>query len=225
MKQKNKSATIWIIAMAAIIAGTFGVYKLAKAPAGNDFLDNNGAASVIYAVKPDDWFKGGEKASAVLIEYSDFQCPACAAYVPVLEQLNQEFGNDLKIVFRHFPLFQIHPNAISAAQAAEAAGRQGMFWQMHDKLFINQREWEKSSQPKEIFKGYAGAIGIDGEKFIENLNSEEVSNAVKDDLEEAQKLGFTYSPTFILNGKKIQNPTSYEEFRNVISQTISKSKD
>lgn len=223
MKRKNKNALIWTIAIAAVFAGLFGVSRLAQGPSSNQPIDNS--ASVILAVKPDDWFKGGESAKVVLIEYSDFQCPACAAFAPVVKGLIEEFGEDLKIVYRHFPLFQSHLNAISAAEASEAAGGQGKFWQMHDMIFDNQREWENSRKAKDIFKGYAVSIGIDAEKFSEDLNSKEVDNAVKSDLKDAQKLNLSYTPTFILNGERIENPRSYEQFRDLINQAILESQN
>jgi protein-disulfide isomerase len=76
-----------------------------------------------------------------LIEYSDFQCPACGFYFPLLKKLEEEFGENIAIVYRHFPLSSVHPNAKFAAYAAEAAGKQGKFWEMHDLIFTNQSEW------------------------------------------------------------------------------------
>lgn len=221
MKQ-NKKIAVWLLAAAAVVAGIFGVYKLANnQPAGSGSGASVGeAASVLLAVRENDWYKGGKEAKAVLIEYSDFQCPACAAYAPILDQLVQEFGEDLKIIYRHYPLFQIHSNAILAAQASEAAGREGKFWEMHDQIFKGREEWEKSPAAKEIFKNYALTLGLDQEKFLVGLDSKEIKQKVADDLKEAQNLGFDYTPTFILNGKKIENPRSYEEFRNLISQIL-----
>ena len=223
MVGKNKNKIIWLIAILAVAVGIFGVYKLANNQPAGSGASVGDVASVLLAVKEDDWYKGGKEAKAILIEYSDFQCPACRAYSPVLEQLNQEFGGNLKIIYRHFPLFQTHSNAILAAQASEAAGQEGKFWEMHDKIFEGQQEWEKSPGVREIFKNYALALGLDQEKFLVDLDLKETKQRVADDLKEAQNLGFDYTPTFILNGKKIENPRSYEEFKNLISQTLAQS--
>lgn len=101
----------------------------------------NGEKENSMEVKVNDNVKGSREAKAVLIEYSDFQCPACQVYYPVVKQLTEELGNEILVVYRHFPLTTIHPNALPAAKAAEAAGKQGKFWEMHDMLFDKQSEW------------------------------------------------------------------------------------
>src|SRR3989338_2093696 len=105
-----------------------------------------------------DWVKGNKEAKVTLIEYSDFQCPACGAYYPVVKQLNEEVGDKIVIAYRNFPLRQVHQNAQIAAQAAEAAGKQGKFWEIHDMLFENQKEWSSYVNAKEIFIKYAQSL-------------------------------------------------------------------
>lgn len=224
MKQ-NKNIAIWLCAAAAVAVGIFAVYKFANfSPQNGKKTETGGdAASVLLAARENDWYRGGKDAKAVLIEYSDFQCPACRAYEPVLKQLNHDFGDNLKIVYRHFPLFQIHSNAILAAEAAEAAGKEGKFWEMHDQIFEGQSDWEKSPSAREIFKNYALSLGLDKEKFLNGLDSKEIKKRVADDLKEAQNLGFDYTPTFIFNGKKIENPKSYGEFKTLVGQALSQS--
>ena len=163
----------------------------------------------------DDRVLGDENAPVPVVEYADFQCPACAAYYPFVKQLGQEFKN-LSIVFRHFPLSQ-HANAREAAQAAEAAGKQGKFWEMHNLLFDNQDIWSQSSFAAETFNTYAQTLGLDMEKFKADFNSSETKTKIEADYQSGVS-EIDGTPTFFLNDKKIQNPQNYDEFRNIILQ-------
>ena len=107
-------------------------------------------------------------ATSVLIEYSDFQCPACKAYYPVVSKIADELGTKVQVVYRNYPLSQLHKNARTAASAAEAAGKQGKFWEMHDVLFINQEKWSESKDVKRDFSAYAKAIGLSVEQFTQD---------------------------------------------------------
>ena len=98
-----------------------------------------------------DWIRGNGEARAVVVEYSDFQCPACAAYEPVVDRMLEELGDQVVLVYRHYPLTSIHNNAQLAAQAAEAAGLQGKFWEMHDQLFLQQTVWSEVKDPTDMF--------------------------------------------------------------------------
>ena len=175
-----------------------------------------------------DWVKGNKESKIILIEYSDFQCPACGIYYPIVNKLAEEFGDKIAIIYRHFPLKSIHRNAEAAALAAEAAGRQGKFWEMHNALFDNQKEWSDEINSGEYFVKYAGGlpvgqtgVNIDINKFKADLSLQEVKNKVKNDLVGAEKNNLNSTPTFFLNGKKIQ-PRSYEEFKQIILDEIKK---
>lgn len=170
----------------------------------------------------DDWVKGNKESKAVLVEYSDFQCPACGAYYPVVKQLGQEFSDQMVLVYRHFPLRAIHANADLAAGSAEAAGRQGKFWEMHDLLFENQTDWSNQSATKETFLKYAQTLNLDIEKFKSDLDSPQVKDKLDRDLQSGLKFGVNATPTFFLNNQKIQNPRSFEEFKSIIQQEITK---
>lgn len=168
-----------------------------------------------------DWFEGGKDASVVLVEYSDFQCPACAAYFPVMKELEETFGDTLKIVYRNYPLTTIHPNAQLAAQAAEAAGIQGKFFIMHDLLFGNQKTWSAEADPTNTFIGYATSMGLDLEKFKTDLTSDETFLAVRDDIRSGDASNVNSTPTFFLNGVQIEkNPQGFEPFKALISAAL-----
>lgn len=167
----------------------------------------------------DDWVKGAGDASVTLIEYSDFECPSCASYSQVIKKLNEDFPDGLRVVYRHFPLSSIHKNAFSAAVAAEAAGRQDKFWEMHDLLFGKQEEWSGDRTPEDKYMGYARELGLEEDAFKNDLDSEEIKSKVQKHESSAYKLRLDYTPSLFINGEKVQ-PTSYETIRNLIESKI-----
>lgn len=149
--------------------------------------------------------KGPETAKVKIVEYADFQCPACAAMHPLVSDLFAKYPNDIEITFKHFPLSQIHPNAIIAAKAAEAAGKQGKFFEMHDILFEKQSDWSRNSKAEEIFTGYAQDIGLDVEKFKLYLKDKDIAAKIKSDYAGGVKQQVQGTPTFFVNGIKLDN--------------------
>lgn len=187
--------------------------------------DNEPAPTILSnTISESDWARGNKDAKVTLIEYGDFQCPACGAYHPLVKQLVQEFGNDVHFAFRNFPLRQAHPNAELAARAAEAAGRQDKFWEMHDMLFEHQKDWSLKSRPKDIFADYAGRIGIDQATFEQDIELDAVQQEVQQDFTSGNASGVDATPTFFLNGTKIKSPQGYEEFKKIISDAIQASR-
>lgn len=159
-----------------------------------------------------------DKASAdvVLTEYSDYQCPACAYFHPIVNSLEKEFGDRLHVEYRYFPLSGHQFGAISA-RAVQAAKNQGKFKEMHDKLFENQQRWVSSGNPQPIFINYARDLGLNVEQFKEDLNSAETQQTVMEDKKRGQQAGVNATPTFFINGKKLpQNPRTFEEFKRLI---------
>jgi len=140
----------------------------------------------------------------ILVEFSDFQCPACQSVQEPLAQILDKYEGKVEFVYRYFPLNTIHKNAQISAQAAEAAGRQDKFWQMHDKLFETQSEWEGIADPREMMVGYAQEIGIDKDKFASELESQEVRDGVNNDSLAATRYQLTGTPTFFINGVKVE---------------------
>lgn len=177
--------------------------------------------SDVTAVTETDWVRGNPNAELTLIEYGDFQCPACGSYAPLVKQVEEEYPETLKVVFRNFPLTSIHPNAYPASQAAEAAGRQGKFWEMHDKLFETQKEWSSESDPMTYFEKYASELELDVEQFKFDVNSSEVSDAIAVDIALGNQTGINATPTFILNGQQIRAPQSLDGFKALIESAKS----
>lgn len=163
-------------------------------------------------------YKGNPDAAVTLVEFSDFQCPACAAFQPVLDEIVAQFGDSLKIEFKHFPL-PIHSLAEPAARAAEAAGQQDAFFEFHDLLYANQQTWANSPNPTGMFTQYAEELGLDLEKFKVQSRASMIKDRVREDLQEARSLGLTGTPSFFLNGERMSFQT-YEEFINQISAAI-----
>lgn len=186
-------------------------------------------ASVIYAkqsaqkanegVVLTEHIKGNPEAAVTLVEYSDFQCPACAQFYPVINEIIEEFGGDLRFEYRHFPLVNIHPQAVPAARAAEAAGQQGKFWEMHDKLFENQSTWSRASNPGAHFNQYAEEIGLDMTLFKKHLGASVITDSINRSFDDARARGFNGTPSFLLNGEEL-NFSTFEEFRGQIEAAI-----
>ena len=167
-----------------------------------------------------EWIIGAENAQATMVEYGDYQCPACKTYAPVVKQLLDEYPNDLRVIYRHIPLVSIHENAMSAARAAEAAGLQGKFWEMHDLLFEFQDDWATAGNLKEIFTEYATDLELDTDRFLIDFESDAVQVEVDKDIFSANRLGVNQTPTFYVNGKLVANPRGLESLKSAIDTAL-----
>ncbi|HID07204.1 MAG TPA: hypothetical protein EYP10_08645, partial [Armatimonadetes bacterium] len=159
------------------------------------------------------WAKDGK---ATLVEYSDLQCPACKTFHEILKKLEAtdsaypEIVKNIKLVYRHFPLTSIHKNALKAAFAAEAAGEQGKFFEMVDLLFETQEQWSDLDNPTDHFVNLAQKLKLNIEKFKKDINSEKIKQKVYSDMRSGEKLKIFGTPTFFLNGKKLEFKTPQE---------------
>lgn len=163
-------------------------------------------------------------AEVVLTEYSDFQCPACGYFYPMVEKLKAEYGDKLEVRYRYFPL-NSHQYAALAARAAQAAKNQGKFDEMHDRLFENQQSWSSSGNPQAVFIGYAQDMGLDMQQFKNDLNSAETQQAVMEQKQEGRNRGVNSTPTFFVNGDMVQQmPRTYEQFKAIIESAMNESK-
>ena len=217
---KNKTI-LWLVAAVIIIGSIFGVIKLASKSQVSD-SGSNTLALTISAINDNENIKGDKEAKATLIEYSDFQCPACGSYYPILKKVSEDLGAQVKFAYRHFPLPQ-HKNAKLAATVAEAAGKQGKFWEMHDLIFQNQSDWSEDKNAAVIFAKYAQDLQLDLAKFQTDIADEEIKAKIENDYKSGVKAGVNSTPSFFLNGKKINNPRNYDEFKNAILQTLGQS--
>jgi protein-disulfide isomerase len=194
--------------IAVLLIGVFVAtnHKKASAPSSSGTLTSH--------------IEGKGSSGVTLTEYGDYQCPACGQYYPLVKQVQQTYQDQIFFQFRNFPLFQIHPNAMAGARAAEAADLQGKYWQMHDLLYENQQVWSTSSNPLNDFDGYAKQLSLDVTKFDADFKSNLVNGRIQADLRKGQELKIDSTPTFFIDGKKISNPTSVDAFNKVIDAAI-----
>lgn len=159
------------------------------------------------------------EAKVVLEKFSDYQCPACAYFMPMEEQLKEDFGDDISIVVKHFPL-SMHAYAHVASRSVEAARKQGKYHEMHEMIFAGQPQWSRGNA-ESTFIGYAESLGLDVEMFKQDMNSADMNRIVMADRREGRDLGVTSTPTFFINGKKIENnPSTYPAFKALIEEQM-----
>lgn len=145
---------------------------------------------------------GPATAPVKIEEFGDFECPPCGLFHPILKQMHEEFGDKLHITFREYPL-PIHNHALPAASAAEAAGMQGKFWEMHALIFENQSTWKTEFDVRPVFEGYAKRIGLDVERFKRDVNSDRVEQRIFLDGKRARSMDVNSTPTVFLNGREV----------------------
>ncbi len=206
-----------VIVVTAVIAG--------MSSSGTVFPQGGFEATTVAAVSSTDWVTGNKNANVNVITYGDFQCPACAAYESILQQLEEEYASNVKFVFRNYPLPQ-HQNGMNTSQAAEAAGLQGKFWEMHDLLYTKQTEWSDAAADTIVSKYldvYAKSLGLDVAKFNTDINSPVVKQKIKTDMATANAAKVNHTPTFFVNLVQIPNPQSVMAFKAVIDAALASS--
>lgn len=176
--------------------------------------------------RADAYGKGSVNARITLTEFADFQCPACrSARTSIIQRVMSDYPQDVKIVFRHFPLGPSHPLGTLAAQAAEAAGAQGKFWEMYDLLFVNQEEWGDTSksisegQARDMFIKYARNLSLDTAKFEMDIKTNAYSSIISGDFNAGQAAGVNSTPTFFVNGRIVNEP-SYDAVKRAIEESL-----
>ena len=154
----------------------------------------------------------------VLEEYGDYQCPPCGQLYPELKEIEKEYGNQVQIVFHHFPLMKIHKNALMAAHAAEAARNQNKFWEMHDRLYRNQKEWSELDDPRPVFVDYAKQLGLKIDQFTSDLGSNMIDQRISADIQRGSVVGVTGTPTVFLDSRLVNyQATNLEGLRKGIN--------
>lgn len=185
---------------------------------------NNSSSSNSSNAQPSQHVEGLGQDHVTLVEYGDFECPYCEEYSQTVQQVQQQYNNQIYFQFRNFPLTSIHPNAFAAARAAEAASLQGKFWQMHDALYesSNWQVWSTSSDPTPYFDQYAQELGLNLTKFKQDFASSAVNNTVNADMAAGNKLNIQGTPSFYLDGKYIQPSPTQASFDSFINSAIAK---
>jgi len=162
------------------------------------------AAELVLPVSEDrDHVQGPGSAPVTLVEYGDYECPYCGAAYPIVKELQARVGDELRFVFRNFPISTSHPHAEQAAEAAEAAAAQGRFWEMHDHLYEHQGRLEDDD-----LRGYAAELGLDVDRFSAELARHAHADRVREDFMSGVRSGVNGTPTFYVNG--VRHDGSYE---------------
>ena len=204
----SKRWIVFGVIVVTVIAGM--VYMSTGNRLSVDDIGREGSANVLAAEERNgniaDHVRGDEGAELTIIEYGDFQCPGCKTYSDHMSSLMTKYDGHIRLVYRHFPITQFHPNARAAAAASEAAGLQGKFWEMHDLLFANQAEWSnaQANERGELFQVYARQIALDADKFTEDLAGANVSQKINFDVALARLNSVTGTPSFFINGDEVE---------------------
>lgn len=170
-------------------------------------------------VGPHDHVQGKTGAPVTLVEYGDYQCPSCGAAYPMVKQLQEQFSDDLRFVFRNFPLTEMHPDALSAAMTAEYAGTRGYFWQAHDALYENQPElgWP-------LYAAIVTKLRLPADGLHTALEAGTYEKKVRDDFNGGVRSGVNGTPTFFFNGKRYDGPADFDDLAATINDLITDSR-
>jgi protein-disulfide isomerase len=208
----TKRIIFWVCFLAILVLIVWGLIVAMNKPMSDG--PKVGDAPAVTAI---DHIMGATSSKVTLIEYSDFQCPACGSYYPFVERLMSEASTTVTLVYRHYPLPQ-HPNAPLAARASEAASNQGKFWDMYRMLFEGQTEWSELAdiEARKVFAGYASSMGLNMTTYVADLDSASTTLRVRSDADAAIAAGVNATPTFFLNGKAISTPQSYDLLKSTV---------
>jgi protein-disulfide isomerase len=160
--------------------------------------------------------------SVQLVEFGDYECPACGAAYPNVKQIMKDFDGKVTLYFRNFPLVQIHQNAMMGAEAAESAGAQGKYWEMHDALYDNQKDWGEADPATAETKvlGYAKNLGLNADTMKSDIDNKKYDAVIQQDMADGNALGIQGTPTFYVNGTQIQSGYSYANLRDAINAAL-----
>ncbi|MEX1052559.1 MAG: thioredoxin domain-containing protein [Patescibacteria group bacterium] len=220
----NKNTIILTVASVLIIFGfLYLVFSTSNKPTSNEPFQS------AKTLSENDHIKWASESGNLLVEYSDFQCPNCKLWSDFFNQLGQtndpnfeKIKENVTFVYRHFPLTNIHPNALESAHAAEAAAMQDKFYEMHDLLFLNQASWSELKDPTDYFVGLAEDLEIDIEKFKSDLTSSEVKSKVNQDLDSGRRANVNSTASFYLNGQYLSNLNSTQDLLDILLEEIEK---
>lgn len=228
---ESKNSTVKWIAIAIVSAlflllfvGIIVVAKNKNKPQtenGAVKFSNSGHTRMLTKEGKDASISASQATRAItMVEYGDFQCPACKAYHPLVLDLLKAYPEQLKLIFKNYPLTAVHRNAMAAAIAAEAAGKQGKFFGFVDMVYEKQLEWSELDNPQGKFEEYIKALGLSVEQFKKDQQDKAITNLINDERNEGIQNGVTGTPSFFINGKKIENPANLDAFKKIIDAEL-----
>ena len=206
------SKQFWAVIIVVILS-LVGIFALT----GKNSTNSSGSTA---SAQPTAHILGQGTKGVTLVEYGDYECPYCGQYYPTVKAVEAKYGDAIRLQFRNFPLVQSHQNAFAAARAAEAAGLQNKFWEMHDALYVNQNQWANSRTPTQIFDAYATQLKLDLPKFKQDYASIKVNDIINADTAAGTKLNVQGTPSYYLDGKQVQVANTVEAFSKVIDAEI-----
>ncbi len=215
----NKTKPIVVIVIAVLAAAGIALYLSRQSAAPRTGADGSLASSGGGHVR------GNSAAPVTLVEFGDFQCPSCGYYHPIVDELVLRYPDKVKLEFHHYPLVQMHAHALDAAMAAEAAGNQGKYWEMHDMLYDHQKEWDRLLNTDAQFLAYAGSLGLDANKFLRDMKSTDVQNRILEDIQRGSAAKVSGTPTFFIDGQALNpTPNGVDEFAAIVNNKLQASK-
>ncbi len=236
-KEPGSGVTPFLIIGGIFLATIFGIWRISQS-GGNEVAVNSNTTTTSNGQPQDNrvpnydkaaagatpaHFIGSENSPVVIEEFADFQCPTCGFVHPKMNEINAKYGNRVKFIFRNFPLVTVHKNAYGAAVASEAAGLQGKFWEMQDLLFRNQTQWSNLDNPNEQFSDYAKRIGLDVEKFNNDILGVQAKQRVDFDIQRGNALNLRSTPTILVNGRPIPSEQmEVDSMSNIIDAELAK---
>jgi len=221
IKIKAKEIGVWVGVMLVFAAISWGLISIINTKPPLKETETVPQIQAPAEVSENDITLGSiEKAKVTLIEYTDFQCPACKVYAENVKKLNKDFGDDLLIVHRFLPLISIHKNAVTSAQAAYAAFKQNKFWKMDELLYENQDSWANTDNPLLIFTDYAKKFNLNIDQFTNDYNAQSTKEFIDAQRNEGISIGITYTPSFFVNGKIVEVSPDYETFKQIIENAL-----
>jgi protein-disulfide isomerase len=217
MPKTSKTKPLLFIVGAVVAAGIIALYLSKHTAAGTE--NTASGSSQTAAQGGGGRVRGPADAPVTLVEYGDYQCPTCGLYHPIITELLSRYQGKLKLEYHHYPLIQMHPNAMGAARAAESAGDQDKFWEMHDLLFEHQDQWSRSPSAETIFLQYALQIGLDSNRFMQSMKSPDTEKRILADVRRGNDI-VKGTPTFLINGHVLPDLPGLEGLSDLIASQL-----
>jgi len=218
MSKMGKALTIIVIAV--LVAGGAALYMSKQSGQSSE---TSASASDAQAPNGGGRRRGPQNAPITLVEFGDYQCPMCGYFAPIVQEVLKRYPKEVRLEFHHYPLVGLHQWAMTAALAAEAAGDQGKFWEMHDLIYQNQEKWSRSQNAETDFVSYANQLGLNVNQFMQSMRSPDTQQRVLQDVVRAREGNINETPTFFLNGQKVTDkPTNADQFSKLIQDALPK---
>lgn len=212
----NETKVFGILGLLTLVGLIIGAVLLGGNPSENTPASTVEPQRLVVDYAPN---RGNKDARVTIVEFSDYQCPACKAAYQDVERVINEYKDSINFVYRQFPL-PSHKNAKNASYAAIAAGKQNKYWEMHLKLFENQEKWSELGNPKDTFVTYAKELGLNEQQFRTDMESNETFDLVNKEVNEGNAIGINSTPTFFINGQKYPGVLTYSQMKSAIDALL-----